>query len=176
MKLFKQSANVSSRNHLKAVVDYGSWLLKVAAQHVRKGEVAAELPVDDIELKRGRYKIEQILAYQDEDRTEVVYGERETNHWASGQPDRLAKIVQQPKLALCPEFRNSYATRRIYTALDAETEDPTQLQDLIQAHLRAIKKAIIEWYAENSTNMSPKYPREYWRRLPVEVVITVPCK
>lgn len=177
------TGTASTRNYITSLIDDGTGFLKVAAKHIRVGQIVTSVASDTIRFERGRDSIENNCVY---DRStepgkprELLLGNEEMKSWAKrnrGLQDMEDRIIRFPKLALCPRLRRSPAAKRALAALDVDEGETSDFQAALLRfktdYFRKIRAKILLTYQERS--MDKSLTKEYWDALPVEAIITVP--
>ncbi|TKA71811.1 hypothetical protein B0A55_06917 [Friedmanniomyces simplex] len=166
-----RSGLVRKQDVLRMIIDNGSGYRKVAAQHALADRPFGDLDIEDIPLKPGRKQLEQVFVL---DGHTLLCGANKVRTWAARHPDQLHRIIQSYKRCLCPKYMNTAAATRVWTALDAKPGDLAAIQDLVAAHLRRIREAVIAFYRDRHPK-STRYPREYWDNNRIEAITTVSC-
>ena len=163
------SSRVREVDVIRVPIDYGSAMLKVAAQHFVVDHALGG-PIDDI-LLDDRKQLEQIMVRDDDG---LICGLNAVRNWAATHPDRLNEILEYPKLCLCAKYKDTPTARRVCDALSAKYGDIAEVQELIAAQMVWIKQAVLSFY-RNQHIKGRRYPQEYWDAIRIECMITVPC-
>ena len=170
-------------DRLRAAIDLGSGVAKIASQHVLAGEKAYNVAIEDVHIvSLLRPDAQQIVVIDDNcqvmlgDDGKPLIGTGAVAQWAFQHPEESGRILELFKLALCHESKQSVAVQRVYDVLEVKAGDFGAPQIMIRSILACFKRAVIHWYQTYSTrNLHGQYTATYWEALPIELQITVPC-
>lgn len=128
-----------SRDYLRAAVDWGSSLLKMAGQHIRPGakqsKSIGETKFDTIEFSREscQQTLRQICIVdydKPEDERMLCWGEEEVAQYLNDNPGCGDSVVENFKLALCDKHKDSADVARFYKALGSPVGDRANARNL----------------------------------------------
>lgn len=165
---------------LRVVLDDGSGLLKVVAQHVPAGARVDKQPIDILELNVAKQnQLEQIISW-DEDEDVMLYGEHEVSQKL--RQDRHAPVRTDWKLeaSACHlgdvSLGSDGRSEGLRTGLDL-SRNRSKIWQLLRFNKRRFEEMrhrILKYYKEYSPKGFMVGP-QYWDEIQIELMVTVPA-
>ncbi|KAK4609233.1 hypothetical protein CLAFUW4_14785 [Fulvia fulva] len=148
-----------SKPYLHLSIDDGCGQQKTRALLHIPGETAQGLDIDrKLEcpaLVWGCKTLEQqFIIYHDGQEQRLKWGEREVGEWLNQHPDQHTRVIENPKLALCPTYDDKATgslqklVGRVFQTLGGRHGDPVNLREFKILQYREIRRRVIEWYKQ----------------------------
>jgi molecular chaperone DnaK (HSP70) len=120
-------------------IDFGSENGKLTLQFVPAGKHPKDVPPAKVSLLGlAQSHIELVCIYDDD--YNLILGRAAVSEWLKSHPEEANQVVEQLKLALCPEYQDCTAVERIYDALGSEKGDLANIQRTVVDILRIFKR------------------------------------
>lgn len=170
-----------TRDHdcLRLALDDGSGQLKIAGQHVLKGEDAQTVGIDIVYLQQGFSELEQKFVIDDSDNKfdHLLQGDHQVTQWTNNNPGRDHKVIANQKFAFFKKYQTHPLTKCFWKALEGfagKPGDRGNLHEFTQWRYEEIRKASIDFYKRHKVE-GLRWPSQYWDDIAIELIITVPA-
>jgi hypothetical protein len=146
--------------------------LKGHAQHVLAGASPSDQEIFDLKFADfgDSTALELKVKYTDGD-NKMLLGD-EFSEWLRKNRDQADGVLEQFKLTLCPQYRDSTVVRRAFKALGIARNDLPEMQvvytDLLTRCHKWIRDRMQTHYGEEA------YRPGYWDEIPIELQLTMP--
>jgi hypothetical protein len=170
------SSYEKTEDRIRACIDMGSGNLRVEDQFVPAGERPSNVPHNTVQLATVQPHIELVLLYTGDHKFEnLILGRESVKDWVDNHPDDACKVVEQPKLALCVDYKDSVTVKRVYEALEVQHGELFKVQDVL-THVLAFCLRKIRDHMRSMSRCRAKrqQPNQDWDNIAVELQLTVP--
>ena len=168
---------ISPVDYVRACIDIGSGRLKINAQFVPAGSTPGSRKIFEVKLHGSAYsQVELMLLYDDENK--MVLGRKYVIPWIEKHPDQADRVLEQFKLVLCPEYRTSPSSQRVFEVLGLPSREIAEIQELYTDLLKVcLHKIRLHVQTQSNGSMGGETEdalNDQWKDIPIELQLPVP--